>query len=105
MIFLWITFCDTSYCVKLEKSTEYIVTRDSWIKHIIAMNSLQVSAGVGISLSILQHQFLIYKSKTNAYRENIYNWTSFVLLIACRTFFFFFYQKKVLCENFLVKDF
>lgn len=41
---------------------EHIVTRDSRIKHIIAMSSLQVSADVGFSLSTLQHQ-LIYKSK------------------------------------------
>lgn len=27
---------------------EYNITRDSWTKHIIAMNSLQVSADVGV---------------------------------------------------------
>lgn len=64
MIFLRITFVIT---VTGRKDEIYIITRDSWTKHIIAMNSLQVCADVGVSLSTLQQQLFILSVKWLVY--------------------------------------
>lgn len=68
----------------LGEKMEYIITRDSWIKHIIAMSSLQVSADV--------ESFFVYAAATalnckwNIWRNDFF-------------FFFFFFKSNECGEN------
>lgn len=67
--------------------------RDSWIKHIIAMNSLQVSADVGVSVYTAAS---VLNLRVKWLLLDIHNWTCLVLLTACETFgnFFLFVFAK-----------